>query len=790
MKIDNYLIKIDRFQNHSFLVKPFYEGYHHHLVPGLSVNQNISLGDRVVHVIEGISLCTPLLNYITYIALGILFPFALDVLLNTLSRLALDIWVFQAGEGEQRDVAKNKILECLRTASTILDLSHLGLTTLPEMIGSLSNLERLRLNNNQLTSLPETIGNLSKLKDLNLSINQLTSIPKEIGNLTNLEWLDLSFNQLTSIPVTIGNLSNLESLYLSDNQLTSVPGEIGNLSKMKWLYLNNNQLISLPETIGNLSKLKELNLSDNQLTSVPGEIGNLSNLKWLYLNNNQLISLPETIGNLSKLKELNLSINQLTSIPKEIGNLTNLEWLDLSFNQLTSIPKEIGNLSNLKWLYLNNNQLTSIPVIIGNLSNLKRLDLGYNQLTSIPITIGNLSNLESLYLSNNQLTSLPVTIGNLNNLQRFDVGNNRLTSLPASFFHLPRGSNVHLTGNLFSRAVINRISRVVGSRFNVHISVHNRSNLEPLRTIREGLEMLYRDAGKPFEDQSLLLTEVEEGYLLTFINKLRTSLTKIYQDSCKKKTANLLIQCLEFAKEDSDFKGALFVTMEEASSSCGDRVSLNMNYIYGSYHLYKGIPPEDMTLIDFFVGLKRIQLLEGYAKSFVRNPRNYIDENDPRNHIDENDPRNHIDENDSRDDIDELEVYLGLQIKLRQSLKLPLFTREMLYYSSSTLPDSYIEEVRDEVLEKTKDRKAVATGNKLLETFICRVYETKYKEISDDFAKQLEPDENESDETESKQEKSDSEIMEDMKKVQEAREAAIAKFVQEKIEELLTKKSE
>jgi hypothetical protein len=48
MKIDDYLIRIDRFENHSYLVKPFYEGYHHHLLPGLYSNQNISLGDRVI----------------------------------------------------------------------------------------------------------------------------------------------------------------------------------------------------------------------------------------------------------------------------------------------------------------------------------------------------------------------------------------------------------------------------------------------------------------------------------------------------------------------------------------------------------------------------------------------------------------------------------------------------------------------------------------------------------------------------------------------------------------------
>ena len=54
-----------------------------------------------------------------------------------------------------------------------------GDTSLPESIGSLTNLQELYLNNNQLTNLPEPFGNLTNLQKLWLSDNKLTKAEKE-----------------------------------------------------------------------------------------------------------------------------------------------------------------------------------------------------------------------------------------------------------------------------------------------------------------------------------------------------------------------------------------------------------------------------------------------------------------------------------------------------------------------------------------------------------------------------------------------------------------------------------
>ena len=55
---------------------------------------------------------------------------------------------------------------------------------------------------------------------LNLYSNQLSSLPESIGRLVNLQELFLSNNKLSSLPESIGRLASLLRLYLDNNQLS------------------------------------------------------------------------------------------------------------------------------------------------------------------------------------------------------------------------------------------------------------------------------------------------------------------------------------------------------------------------------------------------------------------------------------------------------------------------------------------------------------------------------------------------------------------------------------------
>ena len=103
---------------------------------------------------------------------------------------------------------------------TNLDISQ-ALSTLPESISALQNLQSLKIRANQLQSLPDSIGELSKLHILRLQRNQLSEIPDSIGKLTQLTVLNLATNQLTTLPESISQLTNLRELFLSHNRFSA-----------------------------------------------------------------------------------------------------------------------------------------------------------------------------------------------------------------------------------------------------------------------------------------------------------------------------------------------------------------------------------------------------------------------------------------------------------------------------------------------------------------------------------------------------------------------------------------
>jgi Leucine-rich repeat (LRR) protein len=88
--------------------------------------------------------------------------------------------------------------------------------------------------------------------------NELTSVPEEIGSLTNLQTLWLQDNQIASVPASLGHLTGLRQLLLSHNKLQTVPRELGALTLLHSLWLDGNPLVALPQSFSALTQLKRL----------------------------------------------------------------------------------------------------------------------------------------------------------------------------------------------------------------------------------------------------------------------------------------------------------------------------------------------------------------------------------------------------------------------------------------------------------------------------------------------------------------------------------------------------
>ena len=96
--------------------------------------------------------------------------------------------------------AERRVAECTRRGKTVLDLSHLGLATLPSSLVELKQLRALALHGNQLGELPPFVGELRQLHTLTLARNRLGELPASLGELKQLQQLYLGGNPDLGLP--------------------------------------------------------------------------------------------------------------------------------------------------------------------------------------------------------------------------------------------------------------------------------------------------------------------------------------------------------------------------------------------------------------------------------------------------------------------------------------------------------------------------------------------------------------------------------------------------------------
>ena len=164
----------------------------------------------------------------------------------------------------------------------------------------------------KLTSLPEYIVQLGNLQELYLCVNLLTTLPESIGQLRNLQTLDLCRNQLTSLPESFGQLQNLQKLDMRRNKLTSLPESFGQLVNLCILNISNNQLTSLHPSLGNLRRLEKFLYSNNPIDHIPANvlrmIDRTQTVQGVYTD-------AQSVHNSSIQKSLLDSVNRLLAIP-------------------------------------------------------------------------------------------------------------------------------------------------------------------------------------------------------------------------------------------------------------------------------------------------------------------------------------------------------------------------------------------------------------------------------------------------------------------------------------------
>ncbi|KAH7571945.1 hypothetical protein JRO89_XS04G0171800 [Xanthoceras sorbifolium] len=369
---------------------------------------------------------------------------------------------------------RNKLID-IKTLHNELNLVYNGLAgELPEELGSLHALERLRAGESRITgSIPPEIGNLHNLKILNLHNNSLAGlIPSIIFNISKLESIGLYMNRLSGpLPSTIGlRLPNLKELILWDNELNGIiPGSISNASKLTILELSSDSFSGpIPTALGHLRNLQRLNLASNQLTresstqelTFLSSLTNCNFLTRLVLKNNPLSgTLSVSIGNLYALESFLVDSCKIKgSIPYEVVGLSNLTTLRLTNNDLTGlIPTAVGKMRKLQVLSFEGNRLQgSIPIEVCHLRNLGELYLGGKKLFGpIPACLGDVTSLRVLYLNSNNLTStIPSSLWSLKDILDLNLFTNSLRGhLSLDIEKLKVVTQIDLSGNELSESL-------------------------------------------------------------------------------------------------------------------------------------------------------------------------------------------------------------------------------------------------------------------------------------------------------------------------------------------------
>ena len=363
-------------------------------------------------------------------------------------------------------------------------------------------------------------------------------------------------------------------------------------------------------------------------------------------------------------KVLDLSSLELTSLPESLP--ASLQRLFVNRNQLTSLQESLP--ASLKVLNAADNQLTSLPESLP--ASLEELIVSRNQLTSLPESLPAL--LEQLYAADNQLTRLPESLPAL--LQRLAVADNRLTSLPEHILTTLTGNCfVSLDNNPLPDRVRNNLEEATtaagynGPTFS--FSMAAASETAPARPLEHAVSTWYgEDKETVNATWSALPNEEGAKAFSKFLDRLGGTV-----NSGNPQFRQSVVAWLSHLADHPQLREDTFQLALGATVSCEDRVSLTFNNMKKA-RLNADVENGDYNerlpdLISLARGMFRLDKLEKIAREKVKSLR-YVDE---------------------------IEVYLAYQVKLRDTLHLPLDTPDMRFFDVSWVTQADLDKAETEV---------------------------------------------------------------------------------------------
>lgn len=514
--------------------------------------------------------------------------------------------------------------------------------------------------------------------------------------------LRLQILGLTTIPACIPE--QITTLILDHNQLKSLPENLqGNI---KTLYVRSNQLTSIPATLPDT--IQEMDLSINRITELPERLP--SALQSLDFFNNKISYLPENLP--EGLLYLSVYDNSIRTLPEHLPS--GITHLNVQSNSLTALPEILP--PGLKTLEAGENDLTSLPASLP--PELQILDVSKNQITVLPETLP--PTIINLDVSRNELINLPENLPAA--LQIMQASRNHLVRLPESLPHFrgegPQPTRIIVEYNPFSERTVQNMQQLMSSAGyqgpQVFFAMGDFSIVRVTRPLHEAVQgwlacLEEEDVNKwrAFE------AEANAAAFSSFLDYLGDTQNTRHPDFKAQVSAWLMRLA-----DDSALRETAFIIAMDATISCEDRVTLTYHQMQEATLVHDAERGAfDSQLAELIMAgreIFRLEQVESLAREKVK--RLFF--------------------------IDEIEVYLGFQNQLRESLSLTTMTRDMRFYNVSGITESDLDEaeIRIKIAENRDFHKWFALWgpwHKVLE----RIAPEEWREMMDKRAEYIETDE-------------------------------------------------
>lgn len=458
--------------------------------------------------------------------------------------------------------------------------------------------------------------------------------------------------------------------------------------------------------IANIVNLEELDLSNNEISAIPFFIEELTKLTVLNVSKNYLKSIPEGVSKLLQLKNLNASSNRLTEIPRCIYNLKDLKKIDLSGNRIDRIDEKTYQLFDESTvLYLDACQFSEHdvsqimkkcnqpsykgPVIYVSIDDSKGRAERDNEEKDGVLNAAWREYLNEVQTNNplNDVLSREMSLRE----EHERIARECICSTPRT---APAGQGGR---SRIRRTLAPLLSLQSDNEENRHLAdAVYETRMEEIesaqRRERERLICLADERERRLKEASSL-SEVYHRLINVDKNRIQNWLRRvkdIYEYANNKELFSTIeCQIVEYLKEsdsNESLRETLYMVVEEADKTCGDRMALSILYLHFHHRLYtcRSNLQDWRTTFNLLInGSWTMATLETFARYKISTLRF----------------------------IDEIEVYMGFLVKLKADLDIPINISEMIYFGISCITPQDLEDAKTFVL---KNRYALSTYRNFL----------------------------------------------------------------------------